>query len=280
MKKGFHIPLHFQAEQIKDFGARLLEAGLYQAIEIKYPHEIIGFDPASYLRGIESIIQQYTPIVSLHIPTNYDLGVWNTGMRREILKQTKDAVDFAHTFGANILPIHPGTIGTMDIPGKDETAYERFLLGVVEKKKTRARALTIEALREIADYAAEYDMVLALENVLLPTEIAYTPTHLLSIIQDVDKDNLKALVDVGHAHRCGIAADAFIREVGAQLGHVHLTDTDGSCDLHLNLGEGTIDFTAVGAALQEVHYTGVVIVESAYKSVEDLIDNHTVIRHF
>jgi sugar phosphate isomerase/epimerase len=270
MKKGFHIPLHFQEEQIKELGAKLLETGLYQAIEIKYPYEIIGFDPSPYLRGIESIIQQYALCVSLHIPTNYDLGVWNVGIRREILKQVKEAIDFAHRFGARILPIHPGTIGTMDIPGKCETAYERFLLDIVAKRKARAKALTVDALKEIADYAAEYDMVLALENVLL-TEIAYTPAHLLSIIQEVNKDNIKALVDVGHAHRCGIAADAFIREVDVQLAHVHLTDTDGSCDLHLNLGEGTIDFAAVFAALEEINYTGVVIVESAYKNPEDLV---------
>jgi sugar phosphate isomerase/epimerase len=279
MKQGFHIPLHFQEKQIKEFGAKLLETGLYQAVEIKYPYEIIGFDPSSYLRGIESIIQRYTPVVSLHIPTNYDLGVWNTGIRREILKQVKDAIDFAHTFGAEILPIHPGTIGTMDIPRKDETLHEKFLFGLVEKRKERAKALTVEALREIAGYAAEYKMILALENVLLPTEIVYTPTHLLSIIQEVNKENLKALVDVGHAHCCGIAADTFIREVGAQLVHVHLTDTDGSCDLHLNLDEGIIDFTAVFAALKEINYSGVVIVESVYKNTEDLIKNSAVIHH-
>ena len=72
----------------------------------------------------------------------------------------------------NFRPIHPGTIGTMDIPTKHQTSYERFLLELVEKKKARARDLTVEALREIADYAAKYTMVLALENVLLPTEIA------------------------------------------------------------------------------------------------------------
>jgi sugar phosphate isomerase/epimerase len=278
MKKGFHIPLHFQEAQIKEFGAKLLEPGLYQAVEIKYPYEIIGFDPFSYLRGIESIIQQYAPVVSLHIPTNYDLGVWNSGIRKEILKQVKDAIDFAHTFGANILPIHPGSIGTMDIPVKHETAHERFLLDMVAKKKANAKALTVEALQEISDYAAKYEMTLALENVLLPTEIAYTPAHLLSIIQDVNKDNLKALVDVGHAHRCGIAAGAFIREIGAQLAHVHLTDTDGSCDLHLNLGEGTIDFAAVFAALEEINYTGVMVVESAYRNTEDLLKNYAIIR--
>ncbi|PIE35976.1 hypothetical protein CSA56_01960 [candidate division KSB3 bacterium] len=100
----------------------------------------------------------------------------------------------------------------------------------------------------------------------------------MSFIREVGKDNLKALLDVGHAHRCGIAADAFIRDVGTELAHVHLKDTDGSCDFHLNLGEGVIDFAAVFAALCGIEYCGVMLIESAYKNVEELLKNYAVMQ--
>lgn len=82
-------------------------------------------------------------------------------------------------------------------------------------------------------------------------------TFVIENIQDVDpgerarlaesfgSDAVRLSVDTGHAlwahHATGAPPpEEFIRQAGAQLGHVHLQDADGWADRHWALGEGII----------------------------------------
>jgi sugar phosphate isomerase/epimerase len=54
------------------------------------------------------------------------------------------------------------------------------------------------------------------------------------------------------------------------LTHVHLNDNDGTCDLHLPPGQGTIPFVSVFRALVKVGFSGAVVAEITYHGTDDL----------
>lgn len=280
MIKGFHIPFHFREDEIISLGERLIAAGHYQWIEIKWPCNYLGVDCASYLRGIRHLVKAYPLSVSCHIPTNLDLGQTNAGMRAELVRQIKSCMDYAAEFGTSILPLHPGTIMTMDIPETSETAVKRMLIAEGERKRESARRMTVEIVQETAEYAEQYGMTIVLENLLLPQEIAHTAEDLKNLVDRCERENVKALFDCGHAHRVGADIPAFIRTLGSRIAHVHLNDNDGTCDLHLQMGEGTIPFGPLFSALLEAGYRGALVMETSYRDSGELLKSSALLDNY
>jgi sugar phosphate isomerase/epimerase len=280
MKLGFHIPFSHTPELIGVLGSELLAPGHFDWIEVKYPYDMLGFDPRPYEDAIRSLIERHDPQRSLHIPTHYDIGMWSASVRETILTQIERTIDFAASLGCTVLPIHPGTILHMDIPqGASAPNAERVREAALAKKR-RAFDHTVSALKQLSDRAARHDMTLALENVLLPQEIAYSAADLIELIDAVDRENVRALFDCGHAHRAGYESSAFVFEIAPYLCHVHVNDNDGSCDLHQQLGTGTIDFASMFDALEASNYTGAVVVETAYRSAAELKESARLIGEY
>ena len=277
MIKGFHIPYHFSEDEILALGNDLLSSGLYRWVEVKWPFQLFGFDPTSYVRGVRKIIREYGPQVSCHIPTNLDLGQTNQGMRAELLRQAKACIDYSAELGATILPLHPGTILTMDIPATAETPTKQMLQRAGAQKRETARRYTVEIAQELAEYCAPMGMTLALENLLLPQEIAHSAEDLRDLVLRCDRPNIRALFDCGHAHRVGAAQGPYIRTLGELICHVHLNDNDGTCDLHQQLGEGSIQYPELFSALRETGYKGALVMETDYHSSADLFQSATIL---
>jgi sugar phosphate isomerase/epimerase len=243
---------------------------MYRWIEVKYPYDVRGFDGAPYDRAVRRLVRQTSPGISIHVPTNYDLGAWSDSVRSATLRCISAVIEYGASLGATVAVIHPGTIHTMDVPGTGDTPVKAMLQEAAERKKERARQLTAEALRELAPRAAKLGMTLALENVLLPQEVVYTAGELARLVLQVDHPSVRATFDAGHAHRRGLDPAACIRELSQLMCHVHLNDNDGTCDLHLPPGEGMIDFVSIFRAMEESGYSGAVVAETIYQTREDL----------
>jgi sugar phosphate isomerase/epimerase len=168
----------------------------------------------------------------------------------------------------------------MDIPATDETETKQMLRLAGERKRETARAMTVEIAQELADYARQYNMTIAMENLLLPQENAHTALDLRDMILRCKRDNVRALFDCGHAHRVGADQGDFIRTLGNLVCHVHLNDNDGTCDLHQQIGEGTIDFDAVFVALREIGYQGALVMETSYRDSDDLLESSRLLNHY
>lgn len=276
MKLGFHIPVSLDRDMILRLGDGLLGPDIYNWVEIKYPYGTAGCKQEEYVDAVKSLIAKYNPGLSMHIPNIFDLAFNNTYVRDEILRQTKRCIDFAGELGVSVMPVHAGTIGIMDIPLIKKPEYER-LFDEVKRKKAIARELTIEALKDLGAYAGKYNITLALENVLHEEEIIYSSEDLLSILNEVNLKNVRGLVDAGHANRAGVNPESFIRDMGSYLCHVHLSDNDGSCDLHLPLGKGNIDFNGIMEQLQSIGYKGAVIAEIGSVDVRDFIKSSEIL---
>jgi len=90
---------------------------------------------------------------------------------------------------------------------------------------------------EIVQRAAGMDLTIYLEN-MFDTD----PRPAARVAEAIDSPNFKLCLDVAHAViHSDEPLDHWINICKPHLGHIHINDCDGTHDLHLNLGEGTLD---------------------------------------
>ncbi len=109
-----------------------------------------------------------------------------------------------------------------------------------------------ETMRPIVERAEKMGVDLVIENV---EDI--DPVVRVDLAASFMSAAVGVSVDTGHAHyvhgsRGAPPADYFIKRAGEKLRHVHLQDADGHADRHWAIGDGTIQWTSVFAALLAV----------------------------
>jgi sugar phosphate isomerase/epimerase len=134
--------------------------------------------------------------------------------------------------------------------------------GVVRDEVSREQAMDwlVEGLREVLDYAAARNVVVAFEpepGMLIDNMRGYE-----ELLDRMGDKNLRLTLDVGHLHcqRETPIAEAISRWA-LQLVNVHLDDMRADVHEHLMFGEGEIDFAPIFEALAAVGYEGGAYVE-------------------
>jgi len=112
-------------------------------------------------------------------------------------------------------------------------------------------------LREAAEYAAGYDVILSLEPISANlTNFINTPDDAMKMVREVDHPNLKWMLDFFAAYNQGVDVPTAVRKYGADLVHVHMNDENKSWP-----GTGRVDFPPAVKALKEVGYSGYLSLE-------------------
>jgi len=119
-----------------------------------------------------------------------------------------------------------------------------------------ARAMVIEAahdcLAQAVRRAEDQGVMLVIENI---EDI--DPRDRRVLAESFGSEAVKLSIDTGHAHYAhgstgAPPVDYFVQSAGEMLGHVHLQDAEGYADRHWAIGQGTIRWHAVFAALAAV----------------------------
>jgi D-psicose/D-tagatose/L-ribulose 3-epimerase len=124
----------------------------------------------------------------------------------------------------------------------------------------RGRANSVESIAWVADRAAEAGVTLGLEFCnRYETNVLNTTEQTLAFIQDVDRANVMAHLDVYHMNIEEVSfADAVHAAAAAgRLGYVHLGESHRGA-----LGTGSVPFAEFFGALHDVDYQGVLTFES------------------
>ena len=100
----------------------------------------------------------------------------------------------------------------------------------------------IERLGDLVETAARSGVVIALENVR-------SNAALDRALEEIDSPNLGFCYDSSHDFMHASHPTAILRRWGGRLVYTHLSDNDGTRDCHWVPGRGTIDWTAVAAAM-------------------------------
>lgn len=207
---------------------------------------------------IKSIIKKYDIKTCTHAPiTDLNLCSPNDGIRSESIRQIKKSIDIASDLGSNLLNIHFGRLPAFS------ASFEE-IESISKQKREEYFALGIQSLASIAPYALEKNIDLCIEN--MPNVY----TEFCAVYEDIDRvlnevDVLFTL-DVGHAHTIdALHPKRLIDRFKEKLRHVHFHDNHGTWDEHLLLGTGTIQWSDIYKKLQQIHYSGYIILELPHK---------------
>jgi len=119
---------------------------------------------------------------------------------------------------------------------------------------------------DMAEYAAHHDVTLAVENMW-----EFDPHIIGDVLKEVDHPNLRACLDIGHAHL--FTDDEFIFEDWLQtlepfLVHLHINNNNGRIDVHQGLHDGVLDYHEILARIRALSYQPSITLEM--DRVEDM----------
>jgi len=211
---------------------RSLEEALDRLSDITSLIEVV--DEGPHFISDASIFSNYSGKFILHAPYHgVNIASSFEAIREASVKVMTDCFSVAAEIGADVV-IHPG--------------YYAW-----EQERERANQQFRASLQELRDAAAERSVTFYFENMGDMNFFNLRTPADLDII-----DGTGFALDVGHANLNG-CLPAFLETT---FGHMHIHDNDGKRDTHSPVGEGSIDFVPVLAALQRTGATSVIEVKT------------------
>ncbi|OQX30060.1 MAG: dolichol monophosphate mannose synthase [Spirochaeta sp. LUC14_002_19_P3] len=129
----------------------------------------------------------------------------------------------------------------------------------VDKTGDRKRAIT--EIRAMADFAADLGITLCMEVLnRFENHILNTAAEGTAFVKEVNKENVKVMLDTFHLNIEEESIAGAIRTAGAHLGHFHT----GECN-RMPPGKGRMPWREIGEALRDIHYSGAVVMEPFIK---------------
>lgn len=169
------------------------------------------------------------------------LATWDPQIRAVIHARMFKCLDICEALKSTHMVVHSPYLewdhrNILNYPGARDGIFERFhttMKPVLERAENIGTTLVLENIGDI------------------------DPQFRVDLAASFQSDHFQVSVDTGHAHyaygACGAPpVDYFIKAAGNTLQHIHLQDADGYADRHWALGQGTIRWEAVFAALGQL----------------------------
>ncbi len=115
----------------------------------------------------------------------------------------------------------------------------------------------LERLRKIIEYAKDKGIKIAFENTKIFGYLEY-------VFDNLAFENMGVCFDSGHCH-CHFNDKFSWNKFKDKIFALHLHDNDKSDDLHLVIGDGTIDWKDYASKLKSANYNGPITLESCYR---------------
>jgi sugar phosphate isomerase/epimerase len=195
-------------------------------------------------------------IYSVHGPFLYDCyeNQVNWGLKSnrnfEIMEQVFKVADY---LGAKYIVLHGDQV---------QSDYREAFLNVIDNFK------------QLSKMAADYSMILLLENVHRQKDIdrvGVLPHEVSQVIQAVNAENLKFCFDIGHgtltANQYGFDILEYVKTLAPHLCHMHIHDNQGTPevideqfgDKHLPLGQGKVEYQKIFQAIANLDVKNMVL---------------------
>ncbi len=197
----------------------------------EYPYDSIDHE----------LVNSYNFKTSIHAPlSDVNLASANHSIRKASVEEIKNSMDLAVKIDASVVVVHPG--------------HMAFL---ARKFKEQIRANSLNSLKECAQYAEELGLKMCVEN--MPDMEGMLCKDLDELNELTKEINALMTLDIGHAHNMGISIEDMIGY--DNLGHIHLSDNDGSFDNHDAIGSESIDFEYLFKGLNDIKFNGICVIE-------------------
>lgn len=212
---------------------------------------VLDGDWQHFVDAAKPLLDGFGGRLGIHGPfSGFEIDSRDPGVRDVIIKRMDQTLDVADALGATQIVIH-----------SPYTFWDYHNIDL----KPRGRAKKAEAvhacLHAAVKRAEDQGVTFVIENIQ-----DIDPDDRLDLARGLGSPAVKLSVDTGHAHFCHVTMGApdvaqFIRQAGAHLSHVHLQDVDGRADQHWAIGEGTINWPDVFAALADIQVNPHLVLE-------------------
>jgi len=187
------------------------------------------------LDGYNGRIGIHGPFWGLHLASP------DPEIRALVTRRMMTALDICAALGATHMVIH-----------SPYSTWDAHNLDLFPKARARTIEAAHDTLAGVVARAEDQGVVLVIENCE-----DRNPEDRKRLAESFGSDAVRLSIDTGHAHYAhgstgGPPVDYFVRAAGEMLAHVHLQDADGYADRHWAIGEGTIRWHAVFAALGRI----------------------------
>ncbi|WP_414469384.1 sugar phosphate isomerase/epimerase family protein [Methanobacterium sp. ACI-7] len=218
----------------------------YVEIMKEYPYHKI--DP--------ELVNSYNLKTSVHSPlSDINVASLNESVREASIKEIKESIDIASQINASVVVAHPGHAPFLSRSFRDEIMQICF-----------------KSLKECQEYAKDQDIELCIEN--MPDMEGMICNDLEELYELTSKIGTPMTLDVGHAHNMGLSIDEIFKY--DSIGHIHLSDNDGSFDNHDALGTKNIDFKSLFKGLKKIKFDGICVIE--VKEKEEILESFNYIK--
>jgi sugar phosphate isomerase/epimerase len=161
-------------------------------------------------------------------------------------KHCREAIKLSSRFKAPFYGVHAGFC----FHARPEHLGTRFCKVNAFSKK-EAHEIFVESIQQLADYALQYHMTVAIENNVLTHSnlqngkntllLGVTSDEILNVIESVKRENVAVLIDVGHlkvsAQTLGFSPLMFIKNIAHLTVALHLSENNGVIDEHRAIRE-------------------------------------------
>lgn len=231
----------------------------FDVIEIAYGENETVFDPQALKRLLDE--HGLDVIMGGYIHPSRDLTSRDPSVRTVAMQYFRNAAETAKALGANIFggPLYAEIFRGRWLPEDERKAeWDR----------------SVKAMREAADICADVGVTIALEVVnRFESDFINTAHQAVRYVEEVDKANVKILLDTFHMCMEEKHFGPAIREAGRYLAHFHANSNDRGTP-----GEGHIPWSEVAAALRDVNYTGTVSIEGFAPYDKSLVEGGKIWR--
>lgn len=182
-----------------------------------------------------------------------DLSHEDPDRRRSGIDYVKHCVDLAHAVGS------PHVAGPM----YSATGKTRML---PPEERAKQRLLAAESIREVADYAGERGVTLAVEPLnRFETDLVNTMEQGLELCSLTGRSNVGLLIDTFHMNIEEKSLRDAIHLAGERIFHVQVSENDRGTP-----GSGHVPWTEFFTALRDVDYRGQIVIESFLPTVVEI----------
>jgi len=206
--------------------------------------------------------------ISVHGPYGVSINSYNRLYRELSIRQIKDCIQFAAFVDASLITLHLE-------PTWPQVRFEG-----------QHKAVMIQTLRDLGDYAQAFDVRLAVE-----TQYPYTADSFVQLIAQTDHTHVGATLDTGHLFNSKAPFNSYLSQeeltspdgpqkynallmlIATRLGemeklwHIHLNERKhGILADHFALGTGFIDFPQLFAYLKTIGYQGSLVLELYFEA--------------
>ena len=156
-------------------------------------------------------------------------------------------------------------VGAPDVVGPMYSAVGKTRL-LPEAEREQQRAWATESLREAGEYAAARGVGLAIEPLnRFETDLVNTVEQGLDLCDRVGLDNVGLLLDTFHMNIEEKSIPDAIVAAGSRLRHFHACENDRGAP-----GSGHVEWDDVYAALAQIGYDGLVVIESFTPEIQEI----------